>query len=79
MVSNNCSTEFWNILVEVYQILGLLMVDYIVEMDVLVSPFEVMDDPSVSQLFLDDKQTLEELDNMLIDVDMVVLSNESFL
>ena len=79
MVRDHCSAEFRNVLVEIYEILRLLLVDDIVEMNVLVSPFEVVDDPPVRQLLLDYEQALEELNDMLLDVYMIVLSDHCLL
>ena len=55
------------------------MRDHIVEMNVLVAPFEVMDNALVSQLFLHNENVLEEIDDSLIDIEMVELSYHSFL
>ena len=55
------------------------MRDNIVEMNVLVAPFEVMDNALVSQLFLHNENVLEEIDDSLIDIEMVELSYHSFL
>ena len=79
MISDDCSTEFRNVLVEVNQILGLLPIDHIVEMDILVAPLEVMDDPSIRQLLLHNEELLEEIDNMLFDIDMIIFSDHRLL
>lgn len=51
----------------------------IVEVNILVSPFKIMDDALVRQLFLYDKDVLEEIDYALIDVEMVELCDHSLL
>lgn len=79
MVRDHGSAEFRNVLVEIYEILRLLLVDDIVEMNVLVSPLEVVDDSPVRQLLLDYEQALEELNDMLLDVYMIVLSDHGLL
>jgi len=48
MIRYYSSTEFRNVLVEIHQKFRLLSIDHIVEMNVFVSPFKVMDDSSVS-------------------------------
>lgn len=70
MVSNNSPTEFRNVFVEVNQVLCLLAIDHIVEMDIFVAPLKVVNDSSVSQLFLDNEKTLEKLNYMLFYVNM---------
>lgn len=48
-------------------------------MDVLVAPFEVVNDALVRQLLLHDEDVLKEVDNALIDVEVVELSNHRLL
>ena len=52
---------------------------YIVEMYVLVTPLEVVDNPLVSQLLFNNEYVLEKIDYSLLDVEMVKLSNHGFL
>lgn len=44
VVSHNCATELWDIALEVHKILGLLSSVNIIEVDILVSPLEIVDD-----------------------------------
>ena len=48
-------------------------------MNVFVSPFEVVDDSLVSELFLDNENVLEKLYDALIDVEVVELGDHSLL
>ncbi len=70
MVSYNSPTEFRNVFVKVNQVLCLFAIDYIVEMDIFVAPFKVVNDSSVSQLFLDYEKALEKLNDMFFYVNM---------
>lgn len=56
MVCNDCSTELWNVLVEVNEVLGLFSVDYIVKVNVFVAPFEVVDDSSICEFLFHNKR-----------------------
>jgi len=47
--------------------------------DVLVTPFEVVDDALVSQLLLDNEDVLEEFYYSFVDVKMVELSDHCLL
>ena len=51
----------------------------IVEMNIFVPPFEVVDDPFVSELFLDNEDVLEEVYDPLLDIEVVKLSNHGLL
>lgn len=55
------------------------MGDDIIEMNVLVAPLEVVDYSFVGQLLLNNKNVLEEVDDPLVDVKVVELSNHSLL
>ena len=74
-VRDHSSTELRNVFIKIDEILGLLAVDDIVKMDVLVAPFEVVDDALVSELLLDDEEILEELYYVLFNINVVVLSD----
>lgn len=52
---------------------------HIVEMDVLVAPLEVVDNPFVRQFLLHDEDVLEEINYSLLDVEVVKLRNHCFL
>ena len=49
------------------------MCDNIIEVDILVAPFEIVDDALVCKLFLDDEQILKEINYSLVDVEVVEL------
>ena len=57
----------------------MLVRDYIVEVNVLVTPFKVVDNTFISQLLLHDKEVLEEVHYALVDVKVVKLSYHCFL
>lgn len=48
-------------------------------MNVLVAPLEVVNDSLICQLLLDDEDVLEEVDDPLLDVKVVELSNHCLL
>lgn len=48
MIGNYGATELWNIALKIDQVLGLLPCVDIVEVDVFVAPFEVVNNPLVS-------------------------------
>ena len=48
-------------------------------MDILVSPFEVMDNAFISQLFLHDEYVLEKVNDPLVDIKVIKLSNHGLL
>ena len=79
VVADDCPTELGNVVFKVDEVLALFVRDDVVEVNVLVSPFKVMDDPLVGQLLLDDEDVLEEVDDALIDIKMVELSNHRLL
>ena len=79
MIRDDCSTELGNVVFKVDQVLALFVGDDIVEVDIFVAPFEVVDDALVSQLLLHDENVLEEVNDSLIDVKMVELSYHSLL
>lgn len=79
MVRDHCATELGDVVLEVHEVLALLVTDHVVEMDVLVTPLEVVDDSFVSKFLFDDEQILEEVDNSFIDVEVVKLGNHSLL
>ena len=48
-------------------------------MDVFVAPFEVVDDTLVCQLFLNDKDVLEKVNDALVDIEVIELCNHRLL
>jgi len=79
MVTHDGPAELGNIVFEINKVLGLLVGCHIVEMNVLVAPFEVVDDALICQLLLDDENVLEEVDDPLLDVEVVELRDHCLL
>lgn len=79
VVSDNSTAEFRNVVVKVNQVLRLLMTLNIIEMDVFVPPFEVVDNPLICQFFLYNEDVLKEINNSFVDIKMVKLCNHCFL
>jgi len=75
VICDDCSTEFGNVLVEINKEFRLFAIDDIVEVNVLVAPFEIVNDSSVCQLLLHDEKVLKEFDNVLFDVNMRIFRN----
>ena len=48
-------------------------------MDIFVTPFKIVNDPLVCQLLFHDEKVLEEVDDALINIEMVELSNHGLL
>ena len=51
----------------------------IIEVDVLIAPLEIVNDPLISQLLLDDENVLKEVDYPFFDIEVVELGNHSLL
>jgi hypothetical protein len=51
----------------------------IIEMNVLITPLEVMNNSLISQFFLNYENVLKEIDYSLFDIEMVKLGNHSLL
>ena len=79
MVTDNRATELWNVVLEVDKILALLVGDDIIEVDVFVTPFEVVDYALVRQLFLHDENVLEKVNYSLVYVEVIELGDHGFL
>ena len=79
VVAHHRPAELRDIVLEINQILALLVRDDIVEVDVLVAPLEVVNDPLVCQLLLHDEDVLKEVDDSLIDVEVVKFGNHRLL
>lgn len=79
MVRHYCPAELGDIVIEVNQILGLLVSLNIVEVNVLVAPFKIMNYSFVSQLLLDYEDILEEINYSLLNIKMVEFCYHSFL
>ena len=79
MVRHDCTTELRNVVFEINQVFALLVRNHIVEVNILVSPLKVVDNPLVGELFLDDKDVLKEINDSLIYVEMVEFRNHSLL
>lgn len=52
---------------------------HIVEMNILISPFKIVDDALVRQLILNNKNILEEVNNPFLDIEVVELRNHCLL
>ena len=79
MIRNYSATELRNVVLKVDEVLGLLMRDDIVEVNVLIAPFKVVDNALVCQFLLNDEQVLEEVDDPLVYVKVIKLGNHCFL
>lgn len=79
MVTDDCSAELGNIIFKVNEILRLFVSCDIVEMNIFVAPFEVMDYPFIRQLFLDDENILKEVYNPLLDIKVIKLCDHGLL
>jgi len=79
MVAHHCTAELWDVVLKVHQVLALLVRNDIVEMDIFIAPFEVVDDAFVCQFFLNNEDVLEEVDYPLVNVEMIKLSYHSLL
>ena len=79
MVADYCSTELGDVVLEVDEVLALLVRDDVVEVNILVAPLEVVDDALVSEFLLHNEEVLEKLDNSLVDIEVVKLSDHRFL
>ena len=79
MVRYDCATELRNVIFEIDQILALLVRNDIVEVDVLVAPFEVVDNALVRELFLYNEDVLEEVYDSLVYIKMVEFRNHCLL
>ena len=79
MICNHCATEFGNVTLKVNQIFGLLSCMNIIEMNVLVSPLKVMNNPFVSEFFLEDENVLKEFQNSFLYIKVIKFSDHSLL
>ena len=79
MVTDDGTAKLGNVVLKVYQVFGLLVGNHIIKMDVLVTPLKVVDNPLVCQLLLHYKQVLEEVDDALVNIEVIKLSNHCLL
>lgn len=79
MVSHYCAAELGDVALEVNEVLRLLSSVNIVEVDVLVTPLEVVDDSLVGQLLLQNEDVLEEIQDALLDIKVVEFCNHGLL
>jgi hypothetical protein len=79
VVCYNSAAKLWNVRLEVHQIFALLEGNYVVEVNIFVAPFEVVNDSLVSELLFDNEDVLEELYNAFVDVEMVEFRDHGFL
>ena len=73
VVRNDRAAKLGNIVFKVHKVFGLFVRNHIIEVDVFVAPFKIVDDSFVSQLLLHDEQILEKVNNALVDVEMIEL------
>ena len=79
VVGNNSSTELGDVGLEIYQILGLFECYNIIEVNILVAPFKVVNNSFVSELLLDNEQVLEEFHDTLVDIKVVKFRDHCLL
>jgi len=79
MITHNSPAKLWNIVFKIDKVLGLLVSCHIVEMNILVAPFKVVDDALIRQLILDDENILEKIYDTFLDVEVVELRNHCLL
>ncbi len=79
MVCDYCATKFGNVTLEVNQIFGLLSCVDIVEVDIFVSPFKIVNNSFICKLLLEDKDILEEIQNALFYIKMIELGDHGLL
>jgi hypothetical protein len=79
VVSHYCAAELGDVALEVNEVLRLLSSVNIVEVDVLVTPLEVVDDSLVGQLLLQNEDVLEEIKDALLDIKVVEFCNHGLL
>ena len=79
MITDYSPAELWNIVLKIYKVLGLLVSCDIIEMNILVTPFKVVDDTFICQFILDYEYILEEVYDSLLNVKVVKLSNHCLL
>jgi hypothetical protein len=79
MIRHYSPTELGNIVIEINQVFRLFVCLYIVEVNVLVTPFEVVNYALVSQFLLHYEYILEEVNYSLLYVKVVELSYHRLL
>ena len=79
MIAHYCPAELGDVILKVDEVFALLVRNDIVKVNILVTPFEVVDDTLVRKLLLDDEYILEEVYDALIDVEMVEFGDHCLL
>jgi hypothetical protein len=79
VVTNNCAAKLGDVVLEVNQVLALFVGQHVVKVNVLVSPFKVVDNTFVCQLLLHNEERLEELSHSFVDVEVVKFRNHRLL
>ena len=79
VVAHHRPAELRDVILEINKILGLLVGGHIVEMNIFVAPFKVVDDSFIGKLLFDYENVLEEVDDPLLDVEMVELGDHRLL
>jgi hypothetical protein len=79
MVGDHCAAELGDITLEVNEVFRLLSGVNIIEVNVLVSPLKVMNDPFIREFFLEDENVLKEFQDSLLYIKVIEFSNHSLL
>jgi len=79
MIAYHCTTELGNITLKINQILRLFMCNYIIKVNIFVTPLKIMNDPLIGKFFLNNENVLEELNYPFVNVKVVEFGNHCFL
>ena len=79
VIADNGSAELGNVDLKVNEVLALFVGYDIVEVYIFVTPFKIMNNALVCQLFLHYEKVLEKFSDSFVDVKVIELCNHSFL
>ena len=79
VIADNGSAKLGDVVLKVNEVLALFVGYDIVEVNIFVTPFKVMNNAFVSELLLDNEDILEEVINTFVDVEMIKLCNHGLL
>ena len=79
MIAHNRATKLWNIRLKVHEVLALLESDNIVKVNILISPFKVVDYPLIGKFLFDNEQILKKFNYSLIYVKVVEFGDHCLL
>lgn len=79
MVSDYGPTEFGNVVDKINQVFRLFSRVHIIKVNIFIAPFKVVDYPLICQLFLQDENVLEKVNDSLFDVKVIEFCYHSFL